>query len=112
MRLTRLRPAVAALVVATLAGCLPVDVQDFVDARTSAICARYARCGALGDNAYADTEACELAVGETANARALNGADECPGFDEDAAAACLIAFDDTACDAAPDLSSCDAVCRD
>ncbi len=108
MRLTAARRAVAAGVLA--AACLPAEVHDFVEARTSALCARHVRCGTLADNAWSDADACEAALGETAASRALNGADECRGFDVAAADACLAAIDEAACDAPPDLSSCEAVC--
>lgn len=87
-------------------------VDDFVTARGEAVCARHARCGTLDDAGFESEVACRAAMEDAAADQAAGGELGCAGFDAGAADACVAAWSEAACDAAPDLSACEAVCQD
>jgi hypothetical protein len=95
-----------------LAGCLAPRVQDFVDARTDALCARHERCGTLAENAWSTVEDCRSALDRSAVAREASGQDGCGDFDAAAAQDCLAAIEAASCDTSVDVSACDIVCAD
>jgi hypothetical protein len=97
---------------ALLPACHAPRVQEFVDARTDALCARHERCGTLAENAWASLEDCLAALDRSALGREASGQDECVDFDATAAQACLTAIDSASCDTSVDVSACDTVCAD
>jgi hypothetical protein len=97
---------------AILQACLAPRVQEFVDARTEALCARHERCGTLGENAWSSVEDCLAALDRSAVGREASGQDGCTDFDTEAAQDCLTAIDTASCDTSVDVSACDTVCAD
>lgn len=91
-------------------GCRSPELEGFLDQRAAAVCGRHVRCGTLGAAGYADEDECLTTLAAADGALGDAGALDCPGFDDDAAAACIAAWD-VGCAEVPDLSVCDAVCE-
>jgi hypothetical protein len=105
----RPRWAIAGLLL--MSACRSVEVNAFIDDRAAAICARHTACDTLADAGYADEAGCLAALDASTGALADQGALACETFDATSADACLTTYAEAACDAPPDLSVCDEVCR-
>jgi hypothetical protein len=88
-----------------IVACAGAQVDDFVDARIAAACARHERCGTLEAAGFDDEETCEAALRHAADEEGTS----CPSFDAGAEDDCLAAWD-VGCEDTPDLATCEQVC--
>lgn len=99
------------MILLLLLACRDATLEDFLQARAEATCARHARCGTLELSGYGTEEGCVNFLEEAIDALRKRGQLDCPSYDADAADACIAVIEDTPCDEAPDLSVCDMVCQ-